>query len=170
MIIQTSCENITIQSELLDISMGKTITEIVLKSKLNCSSTQSTVDITSLKDTITVDKLIIPATSFYNDLTKTVYCDGVYNFELSVKYTNGETEVLYQGTETKCVFVDCLTGCKVVENYTATKNKKIMFIYFALITSNDCDNCNCTDLCSLYTELKLLLNDNSTTSQDCGCS
>ncbi len=170
MIIKTSCENLTIKSELLDISEGKVITEIVLKSKLNCSLTQSSVTLTSLKDTIVVDTLIIPATSFYNDVTKTVYCDGVYNFELSVTYQNGETDVLYKGIETKCVFVDCLTKCKVTQKYESSQNRNIIYYYFALITSNDCDNCTCTDLCSIYNELKLLLNDTNTTSEGCGCS
>ncbi len=170
MIVTPSCENLTIKSSILT-GEGKNIASIVLRTKLNCSSTQTSVVLTSLEDDIVEDTLVIPATAYYNDASKTTYCDGVYNFSLAVTYTEFEDEAIFQATDTACVFIDCDTKCKVMDHYTLTRNTKIIHYYYALVNSADCDVCNCTDMCSLYTEIKTLLNDNSsTTSDDCGCS
>lgn len=168
--VTSSCNNLTFKSSVLT-GEGKNITAIVLKTKLNCSSTQSSVILTSLKNSVEGDELIVPATAYYNDANKTTYCDGIYNFSLVVTYTLGETETLYSATDTSCVFIDCETKCKVMDNYALVKNPKILYFYYALVNSADCDVCNCTNMCSLYTEIKMLLNDNSSTpSDDCGCS
>lgn len=170
MIVTPSCENLTIKSSIFT-GEGKNITSIVLRTKLNCSSTQTSVVLTSLENNIDGDTLVVPATSYYNDVNKTVYCDGVYNFTLVVTYTQFEEEALFSTSDTACVFIDCDTKCKVMDNYVSTKNAKIIHYYYALVNSADCDVCNCTDMCSLYTEIKTLLNDNtSTASDDCGCS
>lgn len=168
MTVTPSCANLTIQSSALSNTGGKVITSIVLKSKLNCSLTQTSVILNSLIGSVSNNTIVIPATTYYNNILKTIYCDGVYNFELVVGYTLSSAQ--YISTDTSCVFIDCETKCQVIKNYQETKDPKIIYYYYALTAASDCDNCTCTDMCSLYSEIKTLLNGTtSITNNNCGC-
>ena len=98
----------------------------------------------------------------------------MYYFELEITYnlTVGETITRYRVNDGACQLIDCQLKCKVLEYFIATKDKKAYYQYYALQQGNDCDSCYCTEMCSLYTELKNLLNDNSIslTSDGCGCT
>ena len=172
--LNSDCSTITLYSEALVAASGKTFVSLVLKSRLNCSLTETSVTLTSLIGSISNKTITIPATTFYNDLTKTTFCDGVYYFELEITYnlTVGETITRYRVNDGACQLIDCQLKCKVLEYFIATKDKKAYYQYYALQQGNDCDSCYCTEMCSLYTELKNLLNDNSIslTSDGCGCT
>lgn len=168
--LNSDCSILTLTADALIAEDGKTIDSLVLKSRLNCSLTESEVDISSLIEEITDSQISIPATTFYNNEDSIVYCDGVFYFKLEITYTN-ETDT-YLVEDSACTIIDCELKCKVLDYYTSTKDKKAWYYYYALLQSNDCDTCYCTETCSLYTELKLLINDNSipSTTSGCGCT
>ena len=71
--INNDCTILTLSADaLLEVS-GKTIDSLMLKSRLNCSSTESSVDVSSLIGSIVDNQIEIPATLFYGDDTKTTY-------------------------------------------------------------------------------------------------
>jgi hypothetical protein len=168
--LNSDCTTLTLYSEALVTASGKTFNSLVLKSRLNCSLTETSVDVSSLIGSITSKTISIPATTFYNDATKTTYCDGVYYFELGINYTTSLG--IYLVSDSACKLVDCVLKCKVLEYYTTTKDRKAWYQYYALQQGGDCDSCYCTEMCSLYTELKNLLNDSSISidTSGCGCS
>jgi len=159
---------LTFTSTLLSSSEGKTITGLELKTKLNCSSTPTTVDLEDLIPDIENSSVNLSSVVYYDDITKTTYCDGIYYFELKVTYNNGEIE--YEGTESKCFFVDTVIKCDLLTYYINTKDETAAFYYNALKYGGDCDACNCAELCSLYSELKTLIGNGNSSSTDDGCS
>jgi len=172
--LNSDCSILTLTSEALLISGVKLFTSLVLKTKRNCSTTQTSVVVSSLIGSISNNQILIPATLFYNDATKTKYCDDVYNFELEIAYdiTSPLPVIPVSVTDSACIIIDCVLKCSVVKYFTTTKDKTAMYQYYALLQGNDCDSCTCIEMCSLYTELKKLLNDNNITSSTsgCGCS
>jgi hypothetical protein len=171
--LNSDCSSLTLYSEALVAASGKTFVSLTLKSRLNCSLTETSVTVTSLIGSITNKTITIPSTTFYNDATKTTYCDGVYYFELEIVYdisSGGVTR--YQVDDGACKLIDCALKCAVLEYYLECKDRKAYYQYYALQQGNDCDSCYCTEMCSLYTELKNLLNDSniSVNSSGCGCS
>lgn len=170
--LNSDCSILTLYSEALVTAVGKTFVSLTLKSRLNCSLTESSVTVTSLIGSIANKQISIPATTFYNDLTKTTYCDGIYYFELEIVYNLASTLTQYQVDDGACKLIDCTLKCKILEYYLASKDRKAYYQYYALQQGNDCDSCYCTEMCSLYTELKLLLNDSniSVDSDGCGCT
>lgn len=170
--LNSDCSIVTLTSEALVASGVKTFTNLVLNTKLNCSATVTTVDLSSLIGSITDSKIEVPATTFYNDLTKTVFCDGVYYFELEITYDISSPAATYLVKDSACTFIDCSTKCKVLDYYIKQQDKKVYYLYYALNQGGSCDSCSCTEMCSLYTELTTLINDNSISNSDsgCGCS
>lgn len=170
--LNSDCSILTLNSEALVEASGKSFTSLVLKSRLNCSLTETSVDVSSLIGSISDKEISIPATTFYNDATKTIYCDGVYYFELQTTFYSASIGENFQINDSSCTLIDCTLKCKVLEYYIATKDKKVYYQYYALQQGGDCDSCYCTEMCSLYTELKNLINDSniSNTTSGCGCS
>jgi len=168
--INSDCSILTLQSDALIEAPGKTITGLTLKSSTNCSSTESELNITSLIGSITNEQVLISASLFYDNETSTSFCDAVYHYTLSVTYDISGTEYLIE--DSACLLIGCDLKCKVLEYWNNTKDNKAWFLYYALLQGNDCDSCNCTDMCLMYTDLKLLINDNSISSNSggCGCS
>lgn len=167
MIITSNCTNLVVNSEIFD--GAKIYSFIQLKYKKDCAVNVTTVNLNSLIPSITT-KIEIPATTFYNDLTKTTYCDGIYNFELIVRYYTEDPEVISESKETSCHAILCNIKCKALEKYSETKNNKLLYYVYALEASNDCDNCTCSNMCAMYTELKSLINDYSNLNNGCGCN
>lgn len=168
--LNSDCSIITLKSDYLSTAVDKTFDSIVLKSRINCSLTESTVDVSSLIHTIDNNEISIPATYLFDNGAETVYCDGVYYFQLEITYTfHGD---VYMAMESVCKLVDCSLKCKVLTYYTSTKNKDAWYYYYALVQGGSCDSCYCTEMCSLYQELKLLINDstNTNTTTGCGCA
>lgn len=172
--LNSDCSILTLTSEALATSGVKSFVSLVLKTRQNCSLTETSVTVTSLIGSISNKQISIPATLFYNDSTKTKYCDGIYYFELNITYdiTSTFPAVRYLVKDSACQLIDCTLKCDVLKYYTDTKDRKVYYQYFALKQGNDCDSCYCTEMCSIYTELKNLLNDNniSNTDSGCGCS
>lgn len=168
--INSDCSIITFASAALTEVVGKTITGLTLRSKLNCSSTESELVLDDLIDSVTNGQLEVPAETFYNDENKIIYCDGVYYFQLDTQYTQDDEEFLME--DSACTLVSCDLICKIQDYWVSTKDKKVWYYYYALVQGSDCDSCYCTNMCSMYTDLKLLLNDNniSTDTSGCGCS
>lgn len=168
--INSDCSTLTLTSEALVTALGKSFISLVLKSRLNCSLTETSVNISSRIGLISNKQITIPATVFYNDATKTTYCDGVYYFELEIQYATVSGS--YQVNDGACQLIGCQLKCNVLDYYVKTKDRKAYYQYYALLQGNDCDSCYCTEMCSLYTELKNLLNDSNinTDSSGCGCS
>ena len=168
--INDDCTILTLSADALLAVSGKTIDSLMLKSRLNCSSTESSVDVSSLIGSIVDNQIEIPATLFYGDDTKTTYCDGIYYFNLNTYYYTEADSYLVE--DSACVLIGCELKCKVLDYYIETKDRKVWYLYYALIIGSQCDSCYCTEMCSLYSELKILLNDNniSYTADGCGCS
>jgi hypothetical protein len=167
----SDCSILTLTLVALESAANKTIDSIVLKSRLNCSLTESSLDVSFLTGSIIEGKIPIPAIDFYNDTSKTTFCDGVYYFKLEVTYTIANKDT-FLVTDSTCVLSACCLKCKILDYYISTKNKEVWYYYYALLQGGDCDSCYCTDMCSLYTELKLLLNDNNIpdSTGGCGCT
>ena len=174
--LNSDCSLLTLDVPALASATGKTFDSLVLKSRLNCSSTESSVIVSSLIGSIVNNKIIIPATLFYGDVTKTTYCDGIYYLQLDVTYTYATGQPVHAGTylveDPTCIAVVCALKCRIQEYYMKTKDKLVWYQYYALLQGGDCDACTCADSCILYNELNLLLNDNSIvyTDNGCGCS
>lgn len=164
--LNSDCSVLTLANDLFA-NETVTIDSVMLRSRLNCSLTESTVDVSSLIESISNGQISIPATVFYNASTSTTYCDGIYYFQLDIEYTQSSNT--YLATSSQCILIDCDLKCKVLDYYTKTKDSLAWQYYYALTIGGDCDSCYCTEMCSLYTELKLLINDNHTTSQSAGC-
>lgn len=170
-VLNNDCSILTLTSDGLTTSPSKTFTSLVLKSKLNCSLTEDSVDVSELIPDISNKSIQIPATLFYGNDTQTTYCDGVYYFKLVINYTTDPpSENPTYIEDSACQIIDCTLKCKVFEQYNKTNDRKLIFYYYALTQGPDCDSCSCTEMCSIYTELKNLLNDNSTTTGGCGCT
>lgn len=167
----TDCSMLTLTAEALSLADGKTFDSLVLRSKLNCSSTESSVDVSSLIDSIADNSIVVPATLFYSDENKDTFCDGVYYFQLDITYTTGSGVYLVE--DSACILIDCSIKCDIIDAYTKTKDKSIWYLYTAITYGNSCDSCSCVEMCSLYTELKnLIYGDTYITNTDtgCGCS
>ena len=165
--LNSDCSVLTLSTESLITSELKTFTSLKLKSRLNCSLTETSVDISSLIDSINNSQISIPASLFYNDVNKTKYCDGIYYFQLEVEYT--QSSVGYLVTDSKCQLIDCDLRCKLINYFQSSKDRTIWHYYNALVVGSNCDTCFCTEMCSLYNEIKILLNDNSVVNSTSGC-
>lgn len=97
----------------------------------------------------------------------TVFPDGPIYFKLIYKELDNGTVK----EETGCVFSSCELKCKVSE--FTMKNPQCteaQLIYNALVNSNDCQDCSCTNACFLYNKLKEILDTQTTSDDSCGCS
>ncbi len=164
---------LTFTSTLLSSSEVKTITGLKLKTKLNCSSTSTTIDLDDLIPDVANSSFDLSSIVYYDDVTKTTYCDGVYYFEIEVTYNiSGEAIEEFIGKESGCKFIDTAIKCDLLTYYSTTKDMTALFYYNALAVGSICDSCNCAELCSLYSELKTLLGNANigSTDSDCGCN
>lgn len=133
---------------------------IVLTRKYGCNSTVLPIDTSGI--TITNNSFVITLARLYGDTTtKTQVDDGVHNFTLIYTYPGTGKDI---GVSTSNCFVnDYLLKCKMLSNNTPELLNK----YRQMFLANDCDDCNCTHLCTLYNNL-IELPTNGTT--DCGCN
>jgi len=168
--LNSDCSTLTLNTSSLELAEDKTFNSLTLKYRTSCASTETEVDISELIETIADNQIDVTSLLFYGNETSDSFCDGVYYFQLETNYTiDDET---YLAADSVCVLVDCSLKCKVIDYFIATKDRKAHYLYYALKLGGECDSCYCTEMCSMYTELKLLLNDNSITftDTDCGCT
>lgn len=100
--------------------------------------------------------------------------DGIYSLKIRILKTNNSFTV-----ENNCSFIDILTRCKVAGTLRGllkdikNPNKEkvatvIQNLHYALVNGGNC-NCNCSELCVAYDNLKHWLNQNINNCLDCGC-
>ena len=89
------------------------------------------------------------------------FSDGVYYFKISA--TNQEGGV---SEESLCKFVNCTSTCLMLDKYKDVNSFSKVLAFEALLASADCVQCECSTLCSLYTNTGL---NDTTNDSDCGC-
>lgn len=156
LVIDEGCESVTITSDYFDaenqsVSLGVTI---------NCG-TEYTVAVEVEATEIVVDPEAL-------GLDLDALEDGVYYFELTITQEDG-TKVV----EGECRFINCGTTCLMLESFTdaAAGDKDALvraLAFHALVASDGCTSCACSDLCDLYTATNLVNCDSNVSS--CGCS
>lgn len=135
---------------------------LLLTRKYGCNSTVLSVSTAAI--TITDNSFVInPVRLYGNSTTKTKVDDGVYNFTLTFSYPDDNIPSQDNGVSTSsCFVVDYLLKCKMLTNNTP----ELLDKYKAMFYANDCDDCNCTHLCTIYNDL-IEIPTNGTT--ECGC-
>ena len=96
----------------------------------------------------------------------TVFPDGVYKVVVT-QIEDGGAPIT---TESNCFFMDCSTSCEVakyVKNLLKTPaDVEAHLLHFGLVNGSNC-NCNCDELCSLYSKLYNILNNTETCLCNC---
>ncbi len=95
------------------------------------------------------------------DQTTTTLCDGVYCFRLVIEEDTTET------TEYGNILVDCALLCSLATYVWNNPTKQLHAKYEAIKWYQQCNNCDCTTVYSLYQDLLIDLDINTNT--DCGC-
>lgn len=136
---------------------------LVLTRKYGCNSTVLSINTAGI--TITGNSFVInPVRLYGNSTTKTKVDDGVYNFTLTFSYPDDTIPLQDNGVSTSsCFVVDYLLKCKMLTNNTP----ELLDKYKAMFYADDCDDCNCTHLCTIYNDLIEIPTDGTT---DCGCN
>ena len=101
-----------------------------------------------------------------NSAGTTKFPDGVYKVVFTgIKADDSVT------TESNCFFMDCSTSCEVakyIKNLLKTPaDVEAHLLHFGLVNGSNC-NCNCDEMCSLYTKLYNILN--NTEACLCNCT
>lgn len=154
--LNDDCVSVLLESEYLDplnqsVSLGVTI---------NCD-TEYTISVDVNDTDITVDPTAL-------ELDLDALEDGVYYFELTVVQENGTTV-----KESVCKFINCGTTCLMLDSFTsaASGNKDALIralAFQALVVSDGCTSCACSDLCELYNATDLVNCESN--ASNCGCS
>lgn len=132
--------------------------------------TNQVVNLFWSKNCGTLEKVSIsPAASLIqlnpSDLNESgTFSDGVYYFKISITTDEGGTV-----EESLCKFVNCTSSCNMLTVYKSSKEDDMLkvFAFEALLASNDCEQCSCSDLCMLYNNTGL---NDTTNDSDCGCN
>lgn len=133
----------------------------VLTRKYNCSTVVLPIDTSGI--TVTDNSFTINLVRFYGvSTTKEHFDDGVYNFNLTFAYPSGIPDVDTGVSSSNCFVVDYLLKCQMLTNNTPELLNK----YKAMFYADDCDDCDCTNLCTIYNDL-ILIPDGTT---NCGCN
>lgn len=156
--INSDATELRFTHELLDVADPLTV---VLTRKYGCISTVLSIDTAGIS--ITDNTFVIDLLKFYGTgTTKTKFDDGVYNFTLRFTYPDAEVLGQENGVESlTCFVVDYNLKCTILNNNTPELLNKYKALFF-----NDCDDCECSHLCTIYNDL-IELPTNGTT--DCGC-
>lgn len=136
---------------------------LVLTREYGCTST--VLSISTAGVTITNNSFVINLLKFYGSgHSKTRIDDGVYKFVLTFAYPNGVFPGQTDSVSTSCCFVvDYLLKCIILNNNTP----EVLNKYKAMFFSTDCDECNCTHLCTIYNDLLQMPTTNVTTNCEC---
>lgn len=149
------------------------VTSLSVQYGKNCAAL-TTVDLISSKADIyeateneaTGTNFTLTPALLYNDDTQEKFCEGMYYFQWSL--TVGSTTYTFS----LCALIDCESKikCKIKDYYLDTNDPTPMFLYNALVFSNDCDECDCEQSCKIYKKLTNLLNLTNVSTDGCGCS
>jgi len=121
-----------------------TISEVTLKSTINCGTTEYTDTIVD-GDVDEFGEFTVDISTLYSSET---LADSVYSFTLVITNSDNTTT-----TEYFCLFVDNETKCKVAECVKDNQNIELQLDYYILSRASTC-NCKCNDLCTIYNRLK----------------
>ena len=95
----------------------------------------------------------------------TTFPDGVYKVVITVTSTGGAVT-----TQSNCFFLDCSTSCDVAKYLKkllkTPTDVEAHLLHFGLKTGGNC-NCNCDEMCSVYTKLYNILNNTETCLCNC---
>lgn len=105
-----------------------------------------------------VEYNIDPSDTSYDITSVEPFVDSVYSFHLKITTSVGNIV-----EESTCYFVGEDLKCDILEAYRLKDIEKVLY-YQALVASNSCISCSCSDLCSLYTNLT------TTTCDDLKCT
>jgi len=136
---------------------------LVLTREYGCTST--VLSISTAGVVISNNSFVINLLKFYGSgTTKTRIDDGVYKFTLAFSYPNDTFPEQSDALSATCCFVvDYLLKCIILNNNTPEVLNKYQAMFFA----TDCDDCDCTNLCTIYNDL--LQTPTITNATDCGC-
>ena len=121
----------------------------------NCTGAASKISISVLASSIQLSPSDLEET--------TTFSDGVYYFKLEIVQEDGSMI-----EESLCRFVNCTSSCLMIPTYKETDLISVVkqLAFEALLASNNCTSCSCSDLCLLYNNTGLTDIDND----DCGCN
>ena len=165
---ETDCSAITIFDDELTTfydAGAPSTTTITLDITCNCTGTPLSITIDELGDleySGGVASFVIDST-ILEQATSTID-DGIYHIELTVNKDSGE----YYNAEV-CVGILCTAKCEVVE-YLASNLSSDIHKYIQVLDEwiNDCDACDCSKACIVYTYLRKLLNEEI--ENPCNCN
>lgn len=159
--INSDATELTISHPLLDVAYPLTL---VLMAEYSCTST--VLSISTAGVVISNNSFVINLLKFYgSDTLKARIDDGVYKFTLTFSYPDDLIPEQDNSVSTTCCFVvDYLLKCIVLNNNTPEVLDKYRSMFFA----TDCDDCDCTNLCTIYNDL--LQTPTITNATDCGCN
>lgn len=149
--INSDCTSISITSTYLS-PVNQTVNLFWDK---NCSGSLNKISINTSASIIQLDP---------TDLSQAdTFSDGVYYFKLSIIQEDGSTV-----EESLCRFINCQSSCLMLPTYKLIDHESIVkqLAFEALLASNLCTSCTCSDLCTLYNNTGLI----PTINDDCGCN
>lgn len=154
---------------------------LLVKFSKNCGTVGSNINLNSLISTISDEGVLtIPVATLIPSAT--VFPDSVYKFTFTIGTDSGSTpngnvieNVPGTYTVSFCIFIGSVTRCKALANYLETENELIPLLVKALTNVDECDNCDCTTMCTIYDYLIDLLDSSTSTTttnvyNNCGCS
>lgn len=145
-----------------------------LQYKYNCGTLSSSINLDDKLGDLINNTLTLNVSDIFP--SKTIFDDGVYYFKITAgSRTSGAGPLPTPGTFTLtgCVYIGTTSRCKALAKYKETNNEIIKQLIHGLDHVNDCDNCDCTTMCTIYDYLTTLLDTNTTTTNvysPCGCN
>ena len=171
----TECTQLIVTQTLLDstatIPVDATYEFTVFKNCCDCTGYPVTIAFTANKPVTsaglyTIDNKVIKLEPGVLGTGTTVFPDGVYKVVVT-QIEDGGAPIT---TESNCFFMDCSTSCEVakyVKNLLKTPaDVEAHLLHFGLVNGSNC-NCNCDELCSLYSKLYNILNNTETCLCNC---
>ncbi len=144
--INSSATELTFTHELLDASY---VGSVVLERESGCISTALSIN----TDDIVIEDFAftINVEDFYGeDTLKTKFDDGVYKFTLGFDHeSETAAPATARTTVTSCFVVDYDLKCKILED----NDPLVLGKYRAMFFADNCDDCDCTHLCTIYNNL-----------------
>tara|TARA_Y100000590_G_scaffold396343_1_gene476995 strand:- start:752 stop:1294 length:543 start_codon:yes stop_codon:yes gene_type:complete len=171
----SDCTQLIVTQTLLDsddaIPAGATYELTVFKNCCDCTGYPVTIAFSANKPVAsagiyTIDDKVIKLEPGILGTGTTVFPDGVYKVVLTQIESGGAPIT----TESNCFFMDCSTTCEVakyIKNLLKTPaDVEAHLLHFGLVNGSNC-NCNCDEMCSLYSKLYNILNNTETCLCNC---
>jgi len=139
--------------------LTNSVTGLQFRLRVGCGNTLSSIPV--LASTVTSNKFQLTLSNVFPTNTPTRFPDGVYYSEIQFDYPSDGDIVNKDGNN--CMLIDYDLKC----NFESLTDKQKQ-LYLALKYANECDSCQCTSLCEVYSNL---ITTNTTTDDNpCGCN